>query len=242
MARADARSRSGRRRRRPRQSRRRSIPESRERRPSGSRRSPTGVSASQSSGGALSLGWLAYNRKEFSGAEAWFKKAIVWTPAGGAPDLKALEGFARALQGERRLDDFLRFTEQWSQRVAALRPMFIEAAAQAFAAAAGDGEDVPMDLLAEAGKAFADARSANGAQALAWQRVSRRDWVTAAAWFRAAQSWSKPSEADPEDRRRAHHRACATCIRTTKPRRSPTTAPSTTTACAASISRSSPTA
>ena len=156
------------------------------------------VSVSHSSGGALSLGWLAYNRKEFDGAEAWFKKAIVWTPAGGEPDLKALEGFARALQAERRLDDFVRFTEQWSRRVTALRPLFIEAAAQAFAAAAGEGADVPMDLLAEAGKAFVESRSANGAQALAWQRVSRRDWVTAAAWFRAAQSWSKPSEADPK--------------------------------------------
>ena len=103
----------GRGRHRPRQPRRRSIrtpPAAPER----VKAIAAGVSAANSSGGALSLGWLAYSRKEFAGAEAWFKKAIVWTPAGGEPDPKALEGFARALQGERRFADFMRFTEQWS--------------------------------------------------------------------------------------------------------------------------------
>jgi hypothetical protein len=156
------------------------------------------VSASRSAAGALSLGWLAYNRKEFVGAEAWFKKAIVWAPAGGPPDLKALEGYARALQGQRRFDDCLRFTELWSRQAPALKPLYVEAAAQAIAAAAGDGESLGTSLLAQAGKAFAETRSVNGAQALAWQRVSQRDWTTAEAWFRAALSWSKPSEQDPK--------------------------------------------
>jgi hypothetical protein len=156
------------------------------------------VSASRSSAGALSLGWLAYNRKEFVGAEAWFRQAIVWTPAGAGPDPKALEGYARALQSQQRFDDFLRFTEQWSQRVSALKPLFIEAAAQTFAAAAGAGEDISLDILTEAGKAFVEARSASGAQALAWQRVSRHDWITAAAWFKAARDWSQATDADPK--------------------------------------------
>ena len=106
------------------------------------------VSAAKSAAGAASLGWLAYNRKEYEGAEAWFKKAIEWAPE---PDPAALEGFARALQGEGRTDDFLRFAEEWSQRVEALKPVYLEAAAQAFAAAAASGQPIPTDRLAHAG-------------------------------------------------------------------------------------------
>jgi hypothetical protein len=149
------------------------------------------VSATHSAVGAQALGWLANGRKEYAGAEAWFKKAIEWAPAGADPDPKALEGYARALEGERRLNDFLRFTEEWSARQPTLKPLYVQAAAQALAAAAGSGQDLPTDALARAGRAFAEARSANGAQALAWQRVSQRDWVAAAAWFQAARDWSK---------------------------------------------------
>ena len=146
------------------------------------------VSAMHSAPGAASLGWLAYNRKEYDGAEAWFRKAIQWAPE---PDPAALEGFARALQGEGRTDDFLRFAEEWSQRVEALKPVYLEAAAQAFAAAAASGKPIPTDRLARAGKVFAQARFANGAQALAWQRVSQKDFVAAVAWFQASLDWSK---------------------------------------------------
>ena len=52
--------------------------------------------------------------------------------------------------------------------------------------------------LARAGKAFAEAHSANGAQALAWQRLSQKDYVTAAAWFQAARSWAAAPDEDPK--------------------------------------------
>jgi len=156
------------------------------------------VSAAKSAGGALSLGWLAYNRKEFAGAQAWFRKAIEWAPAGADPDPKALEGYARSLQGEGRYADFMRFADGWSARQPALKPLFLEAAAASLAAAAGSGEDVPTDQLARAGKAFAEAHSANGAQALAWQRLSQKDYVTAAAWFQAARSWAAAPDEDPK--------------------------------------------
>ncbi|HXT07788.1 MAG TPA: hypothetical protein VN715_12730 [Roseiarcus sp.] len=156
------------------------------------------VSAAHSAAGAQSLGWLANGRKEFAGAEAWFKKAIEWAAAGADPDPKALEGYARALQGEGRLNDALRFTEEWSARQPALAPVYVQAAAQALAAAAGNGEDLATATLARAGRAFAQARSANGAQALAWQRVSQHDWVAAVAWFQAARNWAKSPDADPK--------------------------------------------
>ncbi len=152
------------------------------------------VSVARSAPGAASLGWLAYNRKEFDGAQAWFRKAIQWAPAGADPEPSALEGFARSLQAQERYDDFLRFAEEWSQRVETLKPLYLEAAAQAFAAAAASGQPIPTERLTRAGRAFAQARSANGAQALAWQRVSQKDWIAAAAWFQAALDWSQPHD------------------------------------------------
>jgi hypothetical protein len=149
------------------------------------------VSVAHSASGAASLGWLAYNRKEFDGAEAWFRKAIQWAPAGADPEESSLEGFARALQAQERYEDYFRFAEEWSQRVETLKPLYLEAAAQAFAAAAASGQPIPTERLARAGKAFAQARSANGAQALAWQRVAQKDWGAAAAWFQASLDWSK---------------------------------------------------
>jgi len=158
----------------------------------------TGVSKSKSPEGALSLGWLAYQRREYPAAQAWFKQAIVWSPAGGLPDAKALEGYARCLQAEQRFADFLTFTDEWGARVASLKPLFLEAAAQTFGAAAASGEDIPNEVLVRAGNAFAQARSANGAQALAWQRVGAKDWVAAEAWFQAARNWSTAGSEDPK--------------------------------------------
>ena len=157
-----------------------------------------GVSKAKSSAGALSLGWLAYQRKEFPAAQAWFKQAIVWSPAGGPPDVKALEGYARSLQGQGRYADFLTFTDEWSARVESLKPLFLEAAAQTFGAVATTGEELPSEVLVRAGNAFAQARSVNGAQALAWQRIGAKDWVAAAAWFQAARNWSPVGAQDPK--------------------------------------------
>ena len=157
-----------------------------------------GVGKAKSASGAASLGWLGYQRKEYGPALAWFKQAILWTPAGTLPDAKALEGYARALQAEQRYSDFLTFAGEWSERVPILKPLYLEAAAQALAGAAAGGQDVATDVLVRAGAAFAGARSANGAQALAWQRVAAKDWVAAAAWFQAARSWSSADKTDPK--------------------------------------------
>ncbi len=156
------------------------------------------VSKSKSAAGAASLGWLAYQRQEFAAAQAWFKQAIVWAPAGAPPEAKALEGYARTLQSQQRYADFLTFVSQWMERVASLKPLYLEAAAQALAAAAASGEPVPLETLVRAGNAFAEAHSAEGAQTLAWQRMAAKDWVAAAAWFQAARAWRGSGEEDPK--------------------------------------------
>jgi hypothetical protein len=156
------------------------------------------VSAAKSSVGAAALGWLAYQRKETQAALAWFKQAIVWTPAGGAPAVNSLEGYARSLQAEQRYSDMLTFTSQWSARVPELKPLYADAAISALAAAAASGEDVPMETLTRAGSAFAEAKSVDGAQALAWQRITAKDWVAAAAWFQAARNWRQGQPEDPK--------------------------------------------
>jgi hypothetical protein len=156
------------------------------------------VEKTKSASGATSLGWLGYQRKEYAPALAWFKQAILWTPAGTLPDAKALEGYARALQAQQRYADFLTFASEWSERVPALKPLFLEAASQALSAAAAGGQDIATDVLVRAGAAFAGARSAAGAQALAWQRIAVKDWVAAAAWFQAARTWSGADTPDPK--------------------------------------------
>ena len=146
--------------------------------------------------GAASLGWVAFQRKDASAALAWFKQAIVWTPAGGSPAAKTLEGYARALQAAKRYQDAMTFAMQWSEPVPSLKPLFVEMATQALAYSAAENRDVDTELLANIGQAFAETKSANGAQALAWQRVAVKDWATAEAWFRAARSWRTGDDED----------------------------------------------
>ena len=120
----------------------------------------------------------------------------------------------------------MRFTEQWSGRVAALKPLFIEAGGAGVRRRGRQRRGrADRNCSPSAGKAFAEARSANGAQALAWQRVSRSDWVDRR---RVVPGGAQPGRSRPRRtprRPRGSSSRCAICIATTKPRRSPTTAP-----------------
>ena len=147
------------------------------------------VTRAKSASGAASLGWLAYQRKEYPAAQAWFKQAVLWTPKDGTPDAKALEGYARTLQAQGRVSDSLTFAAEWAARAPSLEPIYVEAATDALASASASGDPVPTDALVRAGSAFAKVRSVDGARALAWQRVSAKDWVAALAWFQAARNW-----------------------------------------------------
>ena len=155
------------------------------------------VGAERSAEGASAIGWLAYQRKEWPAAEAWFKKAIVWADKGG-PDAKALEGLARDLVAEGRVQDAFTFADQWSQRVPALKPIFVEIAAAALASPPENAPELSDDAVARAGAAFAEAQSADGAQALAWARIRVKDYATAVDWFKAATLWANSGDADPK--------------------------------------------
>ena len=146
---------------------------------------------------AASLGWMAYERKEMTAALAWFRQAIVWS--GDAPDAKALEGYARTLVASQRAADALIFASEWSDRVDALAPLFVDIATAALGAAATTGDDLPMPLLTKASAAIARARSAPGASALAWQRLAAKDWVAAAAWFQAARGFGSTGADDDKN-------------------------------------------
>lgn len=146
---------------------------------------------------ATSLGWMAYDRKEFPAALAWFRQAIVWTP--DAPDAKALEGYARALIASQRIPDALTFASEWSERAETLKPLFVDIAAAALGEAATSGDELPMPLLTKASAAIAAAKSAPGASALAWQRLAAKDWVAAAAWFQAARGWGSTGAEDDKN-------------------------------------------
>ena len=152
------------------------------------------ISKDKSADGAAAFGWLAEKRNDHATALAWFKQAIIWSPAAG-PDPKALEGFALALKGLGKINDLLTFTYQWSERLPALKPVFVDAVIDALANSATDGVELTSEVLVHASAIFAEEKSVNGAQALAWQRIGAKDWVTAAAWFKAALAWS-PDSAD----------------------------------------------
>ena len=157
----------------------------------------TDVGAEHSADGASAIGWLAYQRKELPAAEAWFKKAILWADKSG-PDPKGLEGLARVLIAEGRVQDAFTFADQWSQRVSGLKPIFIEIATAALASPPDNAPELSDDAVARAGVAFAQAQSVDGAQALAWARIRVKDYATAADWFKAAQLWANSGDADPK--------------------------------------------
>ena len=114
---------------------------------------------------------------------------MVWTVKGD-PSPKALEGLARALVAEGRLQEAFTFADQWSARVADLKPIFIDIAAAMLASPPDGAPELPDDAIARAGAMFAEAQSAVGAQSLAWARLRVKDYSTAADWFKAAISWS----------------------------------------------------
>ena len=155
------------------------------------------VAAARAPDGAQAIGWLAYRRKEWPVAEAWFKKAVIWTVKGD-PSPKALEGLARAVVAEGRLQEAFTFTDQWSAKVADLKPIFIDIAAAMLASPPDGAPELPDDAVARAGAVFAQARSAPGAQSLAWARLRVKDYATAVDWFKAAISWSDRDGGDPK--------------------------------------------
>ena len=153
------------------------------------------ISASKSADGAAAFGWIAYQRKDFATAMQWFKQAIVWAPD-NKPDDKALEGFALSLHSLGKTADLLTFSYQWSEHIAAMKPIFIDAVVDALANAQANGIEIAPEVLVRASAAFAEVKSVVGAQALAWQRINAKDWVTAAAWFKAAMAWSPDGVGD----------------------------------------------
>ena len=116
------------------------------------------------------------------------------------PDPKALEGFARALKARAACRRF-HFRRAMEPARAGLKPLFIEIATAALASPPANAPELSDDALARAGNAFAEARSVNGAQALAWQRIRVKDYVTAAAWFKAAHSGRIPATPTRRPRR-----------------------------------------
>ena len=80
----------------------------------------------------------------------------------------------------------------------ALKPIFIEIATAALASPPENAPELSDDAVARAGAAFAEAQSADGAQALAWARIRVKDYATAVDWFKAAQLWANAGDADPK--------------------------------------------
>ena len=141
------------------------------------------VEAAHSGEGALSLGWLAYESKDFSHALVWFRNAVAW----GAGD-KGKEGVALSLRALDRFEDLAAFG--YAERAtSAVREVYYGGMIAWLTA------DKPLrEVKAEARRSFEEVvgedRSANGAQALGWASILRGQGADARRWFESAVGWS----------------------------------------------------
>lgn len=146
----------------------------------------------RSAAGARALGWFYYRGAAFADAAFWFRVAQAWTPPspeGRPARAEAIEGEARALQRQ----------GQWRE---AARRVF-DARAEGFPLDALALDLAVADLTAPAPAPALDAalraryvdlvtdkRSVPGAEALAWEGVTRGDWASAADWFLHVRDWT----------------------------------------------------
>ena len=141
------------------------------------------VEKAHSGEGALSLGWLAYETKDYARALTWFHNAVAW----GAGD-KGKEGVALSLRALDRFEDLAAFG--YAERAApAVRGVYYGGMIAWLTA------DKPVrEVKAEARRSFEEVvgedRSANGAQALGWASILRGQGADARRWFESAVGWS----------------------------------------------------
>lgn len=132
------------------------------------------------------LGWYDRSRKDYVGAERWFRAAL----ASGV-DAKAAEGLVLALRDAGNAPEARRLAFQYAGLDPLNRTLMVEVAA----AALSDPKAPP--LSPEEWRAVMEAtdalKSSEGAQALGWNLYRRNDVAGAEGWFRKSAQWS-PNE------------------------------------------------
>ncbi len=143
---------------------------------------PTGQSDAQL------LGWYARSRKDYAGAERWFRAALA-----AGPNAKAAEGLVLALRDAGNMPDATKLAFQYASLDPLNRKLMVEVAA----AGLSDPKAAPLthDEMMALTDATDAARSADGAQALGWHLYKANDVAGAEGWFRKSADWQASESA-----------------------------------------------
>lgn len=131
------------------------------------------------------LGWYALSRKDFAGAETWFRAAMQ-----PAPSPKAAEGLVLALRDGGKMPEALKLAPQY----AALGPLNRKLSMEVTVASLADAKQpLAADQAATLGAAIDAEKSADAAQSFGWSLFKTGDVAGAEGWFKKSMDW-QPSE------------------------------------------------
>ncbi len=132
------------------------------------------------------LGWYDYARKDYAGAEKWFRTALK-----AGDNAKAAEGLVLALRDGGNKDE----AAAQAIHYAGLDPLNRKLMVEVQAARLTDPQARPLsaDETTALAKAVDEMKSADGAQALGWSVYKANDVAGAEAWFRKSADWT-PNE------------------------------------------------
>ena len=147
------------------------------------------------------LGWYARSRKDYAGAERWFRAALT-----SSMDAKAAEGLVLTLRDAGNATEARKLAFQYAGLDPLNRKLMVEVAA----AALSDPKAPP--LTPDETKAVMEAtealKSPDGAQALGWHLYQGNDVAAAEGWFRKSAEWGTNESAAVGlvvSARRLHH-------------------------------------
>ena len=152
------------------------------------------VKATRNAPGALALGWYRYDRKDWAGALEWFKASVDWEQ--NKKDSKGAEGYVLTLKNLGKVEEAEAFAYEWRDSGDSMRALYIDSVPELLGKLGPTGT-FPADRLNRFAAQTTAAKSAYGAQALAWYRYERKDYAQAIAWFKSAMDWSGDAK-DPK--------------------------------------------
>lgn len=134
------------------------------------------------------LGWYSYSRKDFAGAEKWFRTALR-----AGDNAKAAEGLVLALRDGGNKDEAATQAIRYAGLDALNRKLMVEVQS----ARLTDPQAHPLspDELTALEKAVDELKSADGAQALGWSVYKANDVAGAEGWFRKSADWKSNESA-----------------------------------------------
>jgi hypothetical protein len=128
------------------------------------------------------LGWYARSRKDYAGAERWFRTAL-----GQGQNAKAAEGLVLTLRDAGNLPEARRLAVQYAGLDPLNRKLLVEL--QSAGLADPKAPALSRDEVAALGRAVDDLKSSDGAQALGWSLFKAGDVAGAEGWFRKSADW-----------------------------------------------------